>query len=236
MILAASVGALLLLGASDLAPTNVLVFSKTAGFRHDSIPVARKAIVDVSLSQGWSCTFTEDSTWFLPEILRGYSVVVFLMTTGDVLNEEQQKAFEGYIESGGGYVGVHAAADTEYEWKWYGDLVGAYFKTHPAIQTASVRLEDEKHPTTSFLPKEWKRTDEWYTYRDNPRSRVHVLANLDESTYTGGGMGDHPITWCKEVGKGRSWYTGMGHTQESYLDSLFMRMITEAIRWAGKVK
>ena len=130
----------------------------------------------------------------------------------------QQTAFEDYIQAGGGYAGVHAAADTEYDWGWYGDLVGAYFNSHPANQTATVDVEDAEHPSTACVPAEWARFDEWYNYRANPRPDVNVLATLDESSYSpgGGAMGaDHPIAWYHEFDGGRSWYTGMGHTQAS---------------------
>jgi cytochrome c len=227
------------LGAPAPAPAaearNVLVFTKTAGFRHDSIPAARRAMLDLATERGWSITLTEDAAWFAPERLRAFDAVVFLLTTGDVLNREQEQAFEGYIRAGGGYVGVHAAADTGYEWPWYGRLVGAYFASHPAIQDGKVVTEDSAHPTVSFVPNPWVRRDEWYDYRENPRGRVRVLQTLDESSYRGGKMGaDHPITWSHEFDGGRSWYTGMGHTAESYQDPLFMRMIGEAIVWVSE--
>jgi cytochrome c len=216
------------------AARSVLVFSKTSGFRHDSIPAARQALLKIAQERRWSMTFTEDSTWFAAAKLQPYDAVVFLMTTGDVLNAEQEGALEGFVRAGGGYVGIHAAADTEYDWEWYGRLVGAYFLSHPAIQDATVLTEDREHPTTSFLPSPWNRRDEWYDYRSNPRGQVHVLQTLDESTYKGGRMGkDHPITWCHDFDGGRSWYTGMGHTAESYEEPLFMRMIAEAIEWAS---
>ena len=140
--------------------------------------------------------------------------MVFLNTTGDVLNATQQTAFESYIRGGGGYVGVHAAADTEYDWPFYGNLVGAYFASHPAIQQANVRVENRAHAATAHLPQTWTRTDEWYNYRTNARSTARVLATLDESSYSGGGMGaDHPHAWCKTFEGGRSFYTGGGHTQ-----------------------
>jgi type 1 glutamine amidotransferase len=158
---------------------------------------------------------------------------VFLSTTGDVLNATQQTAFQSYIASGKGYVGVHAAADTEYDWAWYGGLVGAYFLSHPAIQQATLRVEDRSNVMTSHLPADWPRTDEWYNYRTNPRANVRVLMRLDETTYTGGTMGDHPITWCQNYGGGRSFYTGLGHTEASYTETNFTRMLLGAIQWAG---
>jgi type 1 glutamine amidotransferase len=163
--------------------------------------------------------------------------VVWLSTTGDVLDTSQQQAFERYINAGGGYAGVHAAADTEYDWPWYGRLVGAYFKSHPQIQEATVQVTEHTHPSTNRLPDRWQRTDEWYNYRTNPRSRVTVLATLDESSYDAGpdAMGDHPIAWCHAQGKGRSWYTGGGHTSESYTDPLFRAHLVGGIRYAAGI-
>jgi cytochrome c len=216
-------------------PLSVLVFSKTAGFRHDSIPAAREAMVRLANQNKWSISLTEDSTWFTAPRLATYDAVVFLLTTGDVLDADQETAFRGFIQGGGGYVGVHAASDTEYDWEWYGRLVGAYFMSHPAVQEGTVHIEDREHPTTSFLPHPWIRTDEWYDFRQNPRSRVHVLATLDESSYKGGKMGeDHPIMWCHEFDGGRSWYTAMGHTKESYQEPLFLRTLEEGIKWAAR--
>jgi type 1 glutamine amidotransferase len=134
----------------------------------------------------------------------------------------KRAAFERYIRSGGGFVGVHSASDTEYQWPWYHRLVGAYFASHPAIQRATIRIENPSHQSMQGLPVTWERSDEWYNFRDNPRSAVRVLATLDESTYSGGMMGtDHPIAWCQSIDGGRSWYTAMGHTAESYAEPLF---------------
>ncbi|HEU4426824.1 MAG TPA: ThuA domain-containing protein, partial [Pilimelia sp.] len=222
------------LNAGAQAPYDVLVFSKTAGFRHDSIPAGIQAIRDLGAANGFTVTATENAAAFTPANLAPYEAVVFLNTTGDVLNDSQQAAFESYIRSGGGFAGVHAAADTEYDWPFYGDLVGAYFASHPAIQPATIRVEDRTHPATSHLGATWNRTDEWYNYRSNVRSTARVLATLDESTYTGGTMGtDHPHAWCKAVGGGRSFYTGGGHTQASYADAAFRAHLLGGIRYAS---
>ncbi|MEW2516292.1 ThuA domain-containing protein [Streptomyces sp. NPDC046870] len=211
----------------------VLVFSKTAGFRHDSIPEGVAALRQLGASGGFTVDATEDAGAFTRSTLRRYDAVVFLSTTGDVLDSAQQAAFEDYVHHGGGYVGVHAAADTEYDWAFYGGLAGAYFQSHPAIQPATVRVEDRAHPATSGLARTWNRTDEWYNYRSNPRERAHVLASLDESSYTGGTMnGDHPIAWCQEYQGGRAFYTGGGHTKESYADPEFRRHLLGGIRYA----
>ncbi|GHJ44067.1 hypothetical protein Cs7R123_14090 [Catellatospora sp. TT07R-123] len=220
------------------APYDVLVFSKTAGFRHDSIAVGTQAIRDLGAANSFTVTATEDAAAFTTANLAQYEAVVFLNTTGDVLNDTQQTAFESYIRGGGGYVGVHAAADTEYSWPFYGNLVGAWFASHPAIQQANVKIEDRGKAATAHLPQTWTRTDEWYNYQTNVRSTAKVLATLDESSYTGGGMGaDHPHAWCKTIDSGRSFYTGAGHTQESYADPAFRAHLLGGIRYAaGRTK
>ncbi|CAL9608245.1 ThuA domain-containing protein [Streptomyces sp. enrichment culture] len=237
---AAALGAALLLGAAA-APTGaapapddrVLVFSKTAGFRHDSIPDGITALRELGATGGFTVDATEDAAAFTPANLRRYDAVVFLSTTGDVLDAGQQRAFEDYIRRGGGYVGIHAAADTEYDWPFYGGLAGAYFHSHPAIQPATVHVEDRAHPATAGLARTWNRTDEWYNYRSNPREHAHVLASLDESSYSGGTMnGDHPIAWCQNYAGGRAFYTGGGHTKASYAEPAFRAHLLGGIRWA----
>jgi type 1 glutamine amidotransferase len=237
-------GALLLVGglvdwqpasASVSAPYQVLVFSKTAGFRHDSIPAGIQAIRELGNANGFTVTATEDSAVFTTSQLAAYRAVVFLSTTGDVLNAAQQTAFESYINGGGGYVGVHAAADTEYSWPYYGQLVGAWFRSHPAIQQATARVEDRTHPSTAHLGQTWVRTDELYNYRTNPRPNVRVLIALDESSYTGGDMGDHPIAWYHAQGSGRSFYTGFGHTIASYSEPAFRTHLLGGIQYAAGV-
>jgi type 1 glutamine amidotransferase len=221
-------------GSAAAAPlTSVLVFSKTAAFRHTSIPNGIAAIQQLGATNGFSVTATEDAAAFTTANLAQYQAVIWLSTTGDVLNDTQQAAFQSYIGAGGGYVGVHAAADTEYTWPWYGGLVGAYFASHPATQQATVRVEDPGNVSVAHLPATWARTDEWYNYQTNPRANVKVLASLNESSYTGGTMGDHPITWCQNYAGGRSWYTGMGHTEESYADPNFTKMLLGGIQIAA---
>jgi glucose/arabinose dehydrogenase/type 1 glutamine amidotransferase len=215
----------------------VLVFSKTAGFRHDSIPAGIAAITELGAQNGFQVEATEDAAAFNDTNLARFAAVVWLSTTGDVLNDTQQAAFERYVDGGGGYAGVHAAADTEYTWPWYGRLVGAYFKSHPQIQPATVRVDDHAHPSTVGLPDRWQRTDEWYNYQSNPRSQVKVLATLDETSYDPGpdAMGDHPIAWCHPQDEGRSWYTGGGHTIESYADPMFRAHLAGGIKYAANL-
>nr|WP_083976573.1 ThuA domain-containing protein [Herbidospora sakaeratensis] len=217
-------------------PFAALVFSKTAGFRHTSIPAGVAAIRQLGQEQGFTVDVTEDSAAFTSANLARYQVVVFLSTTGDVLNATQQTAFEQYIKGGGGYAGVHAASDTEYDWPWYGNLVGAYFKQHPAPQQAAVKVEDPAHPSTAGLPARWTRTDEWYDFRTNPRAAVHVLTSMDETSYSGGTMGaDHPSSWCQNYDGGRSWYTAFGHTDESFAEPNFLKMLLGGLQTAAGV-
>lgn len=215
----------------------VLVFSRTEGFRHASIPTGIAALLEIGAGL-FEVDATEDSALFTKENLASYRAVVFLSTTGDILNPEQERAFEGFIHAGGGYVGIHAAADTEYDWPWYGRLVGALFRGHPPVQQATIRVEDRHHRSTRHLPAEWVRTDEWYAFRTNPRSTTRVLASLDESTYAPGdaAMGDHPIAWYHEFEGGRAWYTALGHTHESFAEPLFRTHLREGIAWAAGLK
>jgi type 1 glutamine amidotransferase len=213
-----------------------LVFSKTTGFRHDSIPQGIDAIAKLGAEHRFAVDSTEDAARFSDEILARYKVVVFLNTTGDVLDAGEKAAFERYIQSGGGFVGIHSASDTEYRWPWYGRLVGAYFASHPEIQRAMIRIANSSHPSTKSLPASWERTDEWYNFRSNPRGTVQVLAVLDESSYSGGTMSaDHPIAWCQQIDRGRSWYTAMGHTAESYAEPLFLLHLLGGIESAAGV-
>ncbi|WP_153454261.1 ThuA domain-containing protein [Streptomyces smaragdinus] len=215
---------------------DVLVFSRTAGFRHDSIPAGTDAVRALGTANNFTVTATEDPGAFTPGNLARYEAVVFLNTTGDVLDDAQQSALQAHVDGGHGFVGVHAAADTEYGWGYYGTLVGARFASHPAIQQARVVTEDRTHPATAQLGPDWTRTDEWYNYQSNPRPSVRVLQSLDEASYSGGSMsGDHPITWCHAQGTGRSFYTGLGHTAESYTDPAFRSLLLGGIRYAAGV-
>lgn len=211
--------------SADDGGVRVLVFSKTTGFRHDSIPAGVAAIEKLGQEHGFAVDATEDATQFNDANLAQYDTVVFLSTTGDPLDQPAEKAaFQRYIEQGGGFVGIHAAADSGYDWAWYGGLVGAYFKSHPAQQNVTVKVAGKGTAATAGLPNRWTRFDEWYNYRSNPRADVRVLASLDESSYDPGpdAMGDHPISWCHSYDGGKAFYTGMGHTIASYSEPLFL--------------
>jgi cytochrome c len=214
----------------------VLAFTKAAGFRHDSIPAALQALRELGARNGFTVDATQDAGAFSDANLARYAVVAFVLTTGDVLDDARQAAFERYIRAGHGFVGVHSAADTEHAWPWYGRLVGAYFKSHPAIQPATLVVADPRHVSTAALPRRWARTDEWYNFATNPRPAVRVLATLDETTYSPGDGamgGDHPIAWAHELDGGRAWYTGGGHTGESYSEPLFRAHLLGGIRYAA---
>ena len=166
--------------------------------------------------------------------LTNYDVIVFLSTTGDVLTTPEEAAFEEFVRSGHGFVGIHSATDTEYDWAWYGGLVGTYFADHPAIQPATIRSTESGHPAGAGLPASFERTDEWYNFRSVPGPEVEVLAMLDETTYEGGTMGPaHPIAWAQEYDGGRSFYTAGGHTIESYSEPLFRDHLATGILWAA---
>lgn len=219
--------------ASWKSPLRVLVFSKTEGYRHESIGAGKQALLKMGETYDFAVDTTEDASVFRTNVLEKYQVVVFLNTTKDVLNDVQQYEFKRFIQAGGGFVGVHAAADTEYKWPWYGGLVGAYFKSHPKIQEAKIDVVDGAHMATQMLPGEWIRTDEWYNYR-NLSKNMNVLLRLDENSYEGGENGDdHPIAWYHEYDGGRAFYTGLGHTKEAYEEALFLEHLWGGIRYAA---
>jgi uncharacterized protein len=203
----------------------LLVYTRTGGYRHASIPAGVRAIADL----GFDIEHTEAD---LPA-LRDYAAVVFLSTSGDILTEAGQDELVRYLAAGGAWLGVHAASTTEYGWPWYGELVGARFDQHPDVQTATMTVEVRDHPATRHLGPAWTWTDEWYAFRASPRlGGVRVLLTVDESTYRGGTMGaDHPIAWCREYGGGRSFYTALGHGEEAYADADFRRHLRGALDW-----
>ena len=223
---------------SPRAGFNALVFSKTLMFRHASITNGIAAIQKLGAEHSFKVDATEDASWFTPANLARYQVVIFLSTSGDILNDEQQAAFRDFLERGGGLVGIHAAVAgdvaTEGGWPWYGEALCARFTNHSAIVEATIEVEDLRNPSTAGLPKHWVRTDEWYNFIASPRSQVRVLATLDESTYTGGTMGgDHPVAWCKKIGQGRVWYTALGHTEASFTEPLFLQHLVGGIQVAA---
>ncbi|HSP10922.1 MAG TPA: ThuA domain-containing protein [Salegentibacter sp.] len=211
----------------------VLVFYKTEGFWHKSIPTGHATLEDIGEKNAYEVKLSKDSDDFNEESLKKFALVIFLNTTGDVLNEDEQAAFENYIANGGSFFGIHAAADTEHDWPWYGELVGGYFVSHPKVQRANVNVEIPDHPTVSHLPNPWSRIDEWYNYKNlNPENKI--LLSLDETTYKGGENGkEHPIAWYRDLpGGGVSIYTGGGHRIQSYIEPGFREHLSRCILFA----
>lgn len=220
-----------------------LLFTKTAGFHHTSIHEGVTGVRNLAARHNFTLDWQEDPSVFNEKRLKGFDVVIFLNTTGDILNAEQQAAFEKYIQSGKGWVGIHAAADTEYDWPWYGKLVGMYFKTHPAQQTAYLDVVNGNFPGLERFPKRMLWTDEWYEYNKPANADdLKVLINLDEKSYSpktsqGTGMGDsHPIAWYHPYDGGRAFYTGLGHIGLVYSDQSFLDHLYGGIYWAATGK
>ena len=223
---------------------NILVFTKTSGYRHASISSGLKMLSDQSKNQNWVITATEDASLLRDDFLSHFDVAVFLNPTGDAICDKGQAAFEKFMKSGKGFVGIHAAADFEYDWEFYGNLVGGYFLSHPPAQKATVIFENFDHPAMKPFKgmKTYTTVDEWYAYKKNPRPNVNVLARLDESTIKKGRqdknekwrMGDHPLIWWNDKDGIRSFYTVFGHTHEAFQDKLIIEHITNAINWAAK--
>lgn len=215
---------------------SVLVFSETKGYRHGSIPLGIEAIKKIGADNGFSVVASEDPAIMSDDGLKPFTAAVFVSTTGAILNDAQHEAFIKWFKNGKGWVGIHAAADCEYNWPWYGGLVGAWFKRHPAQQLAKINVIDKTFPGMADLPDVWERKDEWYDFKAVPKD-VHVLLKIDEKSYKDASMGDdHPMAWWHLYEGGRAFYTELGHTNESYSEPLYLKHITGAILWAiGKV-
>lgn len=228
LLLFTALSVVLLSAFSTKKKTRLLVFSKTTGYRHASIAVGKKAMMELGASQGYLVDTTEDASVFTPKNLKQYDVILFLSTTGNVLDSAQQTAFEAFIRSGKGFVGIHAATDTEYDWPWYVGLVGASFESHPKQQTARLYRMDKTHLSTAALPDTWERFDEWYNFK-NINPSTHTLLKIDEGSYTGGKNGDnHAVAWYHTYDGGRSFYTALGHTDASFAEPLSWH-----IAWVG---
>ncbi len=212
----------------------VLIYSKTAGFHHESIAAGIQAIQKMGLENNFKVDSTTDSTFFTSKNLKKYNAVIFLNTSGNVLDNNGKAAFEKYIRSGGGFVGVHAASDTEFDWEWFNRLVGAQFKNHPHQQDAVMHVKDKSFIATRHLPEVWKRHDEWYNFKNiKIDDSYKILITIDENSYKGGENGNlHPISWCHPFEGGRSFYTALGHGNEAYSDPLFLQHLLGGIKYA----
>ncbi|WP_306326788.1 ThuA domain-containing protein [Streptomyces venezuelae] len=250
---------------------DVLIYTRTAGYRHDSIPDGAAALTELARDLGRAAEVTEDPGVFTPGRLARCAAVVLLSTTGNVLTPEGRVAFEAYLRGGGALLAVHAAANAEPDWPFYGELLGTRFDGHPEIQPGVVLVDGPDHPATAPLPARWAWTDEWYNFTTDPRgtdgrgtgsrgidpggtdrcgsgsrgtdpggtasagaseSGVRVLARADESTYRGGTHGDdHPLVWCREIDRGRMFFTALGHAPETYRDPVFRAHLSGALTW-----
>src|SRR5687768_13647861 len=221
------------ISVAQQSPKKVLVFSKINRYYHESIPAGQAALQQIGRELQLHVDTTSDSKYFNEDSLKQYAAVVFLSTSGNNLLDTSNKAdFERYIQAGGGYMGIHGAAATEYGWEWYGKLLGAVFNGHPEPQDGTINVNIRKDPSTRHLPKKWKRFDEWYNFK-NIQPDLNILLSLDEKSYKGGTNGEyHPIAWYHEFDGGRSFYTGPGHTKESYSDPLFLRHLKAGLQYA----
>lgn len=221
---------------ATVKPINVLVFSKTEGFRHQSIEAGKPALTKMAKEKGFSVSFTEDASQFTEQNLKKFNTVIFLNTTGDILNNEQQTAYERYIQAGGGYVGIHSATDTEYEWPWYNQLAGAWFLDHPStpsnVQKGKFSVS-KKNEFTAGIPDTFERSDEFYSFK-NISPKINVVLTIDEKSYIGGKNPDyHPMSWYQEFDGGRSFYTAMGHTDETFSEPLFLNHLYAGIKYTA---
>jgi type 1 glutamine amidotransferase len=210
----------------------ILIFCKTNGFHHSCIPTGIAAIKKLGEENGFSVDATDDSLSFTDNNLKRYAALVFLCPTGKVFGPDQEAALKNYIGQGGGWVGIHSATDCEYNWPWYNQLAGAYFKSHPAQQEAKLIIINKNHPATAGMPDTWTRKDEWYNFKDLSPD-VTVLIKIDEGSYKGGENGaNHPMSWFHQFDGGRAFYTEMGHTEESWSDPVYLKHILGGIKWA----
>lgn len=240
-------------GAVETGPFKLLLYTRTGGFRHTSIPFAIEAIRGLGSEHDFTVDATEDPNAFTDENLTQYRVVAFVNTTGEILDDAQQRAMERFVAAGGGFVGVHSAADTEYEWPFYARLIGAYFRNHPIQQLGVFVNEAPDHPSTAHLPERWLIFDEFYSFRASPREQVRVLLSIDESTYLQdpntsnlptpegefqegetGTMGDHPMSWCHDNLGGRAWYTELGHSEYLYVLPDYLQHLAQGILTAAR--
>lgn len=224
----------------------ILVFSKSNGFKDvPSVNGAEAALKAMAARDHWTVFFSDNAAIFNAADLQRFDAVVWNNVSGDVLTNSQRAAFKAYMESGGGFAGVHGSGgDFYYDWDWYVDtLIGARFRSHPMspqFQAAKLKVDDSSDPIVRGLQPQWTMTDEWYSFKNDPRAKsAHILVTLDESTYspmTGKvdiRMGDHPIAWTQCVGNGRSFYTAIGHRPEGYSEPNTNKLIEQGVAWAA---
>ncbi|WP_049631856.1 ThuA domain-containing protein [Cellvibrio sp. pealriver] len=224
----------------------VLLFTKTNGFHHQSINEGVDAIRQLAVRHHFAVDWHEDASIFSDEKLTQYHAIIFLLTTGDILNDEQQAAMERFIRAGKGFVGIHSASDTEYDWEWYTKMVGRTFHIHPEIQTAELSVTDRKFPGLERMPDRFWWTDEWYEFGAERTKGLNYILTVDEQTFNpaadwgskkSNGMGKfHPIAWYHNYDGGRAFYTALGHMPATYSDALFLEHIYGGLYWAATGK
>ena len=221
-------------GSASSPRVRVLMVTATRGFRHDAIPVAIDTMRALASSSGrFTVDVTEDVAAITRASLGTCDVLFFALTTGELpFDADQKSAIVDFVAGGRGFMGVHSAADTLYEWPDYGRLVGAYFLAHPWSGPARVIVEDAAHPASAGLGSSFNIDEEFYTFRENPRPRVHVLLRLDAASV--GASGDYPLAWTQTYGAGRSYYNALGHSSDTWRDSRFQRQVLGAIEWLAR--
>ena len=221
------------LNCSDKNSFSVLVISETKGWVHDSIESGIDLIENIGDKNNFNVYHSDNSKVITSQNLKEFNSIIFLNTTGDILSKNEQNVMEQFIKNGKGYVGVHSASDTEYEWQWYGDLVGAYFRNHSDVVDGKIFTVVNTHKITEHLNPEWNIEDEWYNF-DYISDNINVLLKLDETSYEGGEHPDyHPITWYHKYDGGRSFYTALGHTKEVFKDERFIKLLEKGILYAS---
>ena len=216
----------------NVAPVRVLMLTATAGFRHDSIATARDVMNTLAGPNGFLVTMTEDLGSISADRLTNVDVIMFALTSGELpFTAAQRSALIDAVNGGKGFVGIHSATDTLYEFPDYGRLVGAYFKEHPWTQQARVIPEDPSHPATGTIRDAFTLEEEFYTFRENPRGRVQVLLRLDPASVNT--IGDYPLAWAQSFGSGRSYYNALGHFPATWRDARFQNQLMAALRWTA---
>jgi uncharacterized protein len=221
-----------------------LIVTTTRGWHHESLHAGVLALQDLGRKNFFDAVLWEDPNGFTDQFLSQFQVVIFLNTTGDIFDSAQQKVMERFIQSGKGYVGIHSATDTEYDWDWYNKLVGRMFHIHPTIQTARLIVADTTFPGLQGFANNKLWTDEWYEFGPEKVNDLHYILAIDESSYNpkadwgargkGVGMGKfHPLAWYHNFDGGRAFYTELGHMPTDFSDPIFLNHLYAGIFWAA---
>jgi uncharacterized protein len=243
-VLAVSTILTLTAGLGCSASRHVLVYTRNGpGYVHENISASVECLKGICSKNGWTCEATDDPAVLTPEKLRKFDVLVFSNSNNDAFTTEQQRsAFQGYIRSGGGFVGIHSACGSERNWPWFWANLGGKFVRHAkSDQKLYLKVIDPTHPSTDFLPAVWNWHEDECYYVDNLNPDIHVLLAVDltkieddkKAEYPGRVFGDYfPLCWCHRFEGGRQWYTAIGHFPKDYKDENFVKHLTGGMRWA----